>query len=146
VRQLSLVRKIDDIGKLKYQSTAPETAAVQATLGKILPRKPEDVAAVSQDLGYKNLPLSGQSAYTLYKGTSTPDTPGGYKGRVGLYEVFEITDLIQKLILKKATSAEIEIAAQSQGMINMRQDGYLKALDGRTTIEEINRVAAEDNA
>ena len=141
-----LVRKIDDIGKLKYQSTAPETAAVQATLGKILPRKPEDVAAVSQDLGYKNLPLSGQSAYTLYKGTSTPDTPGGYKGRVGLYEVFEITDLIQKLILKKATSAEIEIAAQSQGMINMRQDGYLKALDGRTTIEEINRVAAEDNA
>ncbi|MEI6756016.1 MAG: GspE/PulE family protein [bacterium] len=141
-----LVRKIDDSGKLKYQSTAPETAGVQATLGKILPRKPEDVAAVSQDLGYKSLPLSGQSAYTLYKGTSTPDTPGGYKGRVGLYEVFEITDLIQKLILKKATSAEIEIAAQSQGMINMRQDGYLKALDGRTSIEEINRVAAEDNA
>jgi len=141
-----LVRKIDETGKLKYQSTAAETAGVQATLGKILPRKPEDVAAVSQDLGYKNLPLSGQSAYTLYKGTDTPDTPGGYKGRVGLYEVFEITDLIQKLILKKATSAEIEIAAQSQGMINMRQDGYLKALDGRTTIAEINRVAAEDNA
>jgi type IV pilus assembly protein PilB len=141
-----LVRKIDETGKLKYQSTAAETAGVQSTLGKILPRKPEDVAAVSQDLGYKSLPLSGQSAYTLYKGTSTPDTPGGYKGRVGLYEVFEITDLIQKLILKKATSAEIEIAAQSQGMINMRQDGYLKALDGRTTIEEINRVAAEDNA
>ncbi len=141
-----LVRKIDESGKLKYQSTAPETAAIQATLGKILPRKPEDSAAVSQDLGYKNLPLGGQSAYTLYKGTDTPDTPGGYKGRVGLYEVFEITDLIQKLILKKATSAEIEIAAQSQGMINMRQDGYLKALDGRTTIEEINRVAAEDNA
>jgi type IV pilus assembly protein PilB len=141
-----LVRKIDETGKLKYQSTAAETAGVQATLGKILPRKPEDVAAVSQDLGYKNLPLSGQSAYTLYKGTDTPDTPGGYKGRVGLYEVFEITDLIQKLILKKATSAEIEIAAQSQGMINMRQDGYLKALDGRTSIEEINRVAAEDNA
>lgn len=141
-----LVRKIDDNGKLQYQSTAPETAAIQATLGKILPVKAEDVPAAAQDIGYKSLPLSGQSAYTLYKGTDTPDTPGGYKGRVGLYEVFEITDLIQKLILKKATSAEIEIAAQSQGMINMRQDGYLKALAGKTTIEEINRVAAEDNA
>lgn len=63
-----------------------------------------------------------------------------------MYEVFEITDTIQKLILRKATSAEIAAIAELEGMVNMRQDGYLKALDGRTTIEEINRVAAIDNA
>jgi type II secretory ATPase GspE/PulE/Tfp pilus assembly ATPase PilB-like protein len=46
--------------------------------------------------------------------------------------------------MKQATSNEIERAAKKEGMITMREDGYLKALDGRTTLNEINRVAAED--
>lgn len=141
-----LVRKIDDTGKNKYQSSPAETAAIQATIGKLLPKAPDQVATVSEDLGYKSLPLATQTAYTLYKGQDTPDTPGGFKGRLGLYEVFEITDTIQKLILRKATSAEIAAVAEVEGMVNMRQDGYLKVLDGRTTIEEVNRVAAVDNA
>ena len=65
---------------------------------------------------------------------------------MGLYEVFEVSEAIQALIMKRASSGEIEKAAQAQGMINMRQDGYLKVLDGMTTLEEVNRVAAEDNA
>ena len=141
-----LVRKIDDDIKMKYASSPAETAAIQATVGKLLPKAPDKVPSVSEDLGYKTLPLANQTAYTLYKGQDTPDTPGGFKGRLGLYEVFEITDTIQKLILRKATSAEIAAVAEVEGMVNTRQDGYLKALDGRTTIEEINRVAAIDNA
>ncbi|NDC21798.1 type II/IV secretion system protein [bacterium] len=141
-----LVRKIDESMKVKYASSPAETGAIQATVGKLLPKAPDKVPAVSEDLGYKTLPLASQTAYTLYKGQDTPDTPGGFKGRLGLYEVFEITDTIQKLILRKATSAEIAAVAEVEGMVNMRQDGYLKALDGRTTIEEINRVAAIDNA
>jgi type II secretory ATPase GspE/PulE/Tfp pilus assembly ATPase PilB-like protein len=65
---------------------------------------------------------------------------------MGLYEVFEISEAIQALIMKRATSTQIEQAAEAEGMINMRMDGYLKALDGRTTLAEVNRVAAEDNA
>ena len=65
---------------------------------------------------------------------------------MGLYEVFEITEEIQNLILKRSTSSEIQKMAQKQGMINMREDGYLKALQGMTTISEVNRVAAADNA
>ena len=65
---------------------------------------------------------------------------------MGLYEVFEVTEAIQALIMKRATSTTISKAAQSEGMINMRQDGYLKALAGITTLDEVNRVAAEDNA
>jgi type IV pilus assembly protein PilB len=141
-----LVRKIDDAIKTKYTSSPAETAAIQATIGKLLPKSPDNIPEVADDLGYKTLPLATQKAYTLYKGQDTPDTPGGFKGRLGLYEVFEITDTIQKLILRKATSAEIAAIAELEGMVNMRQDGYLKALDGRTTIEEINRVAAIDNA
>ncbi|MDB5171174.1 MAG: Type secretion system protein [Candidatus Saccharibacteria bacterium] len=141
-----LVRKISDVGKQTYESTEVEAAAVQAALRDLLPKTAEDVAAAAEDLGYKSLPLAGQTAYTLSKGTDSPDNPAGYKGRLGLYEVFEVSEAIQSLILKRATSSEIEKVAQAEGMITMRQDGYLKALDGRTTISEINRVAAEDNA
>jgi type IV pilus assembly protein PilB len=141
-----LVRRIADAGKQTYESTLPESQAVQATLAHLLPPTKEQVELFSQDMGFKDLPLLNQTAYTLAKGTDSPDTPGGYKGRVGLYEVFEITDAIQKLIMNQASSSEIERAAQAEGMITMRQDGYLKALDKRTTLAEVNRVAAEGNA
>lgn len=141
-----LVRRIADDAKESFQSDAAQTAAIHATLGNILPKTAQDVAAVSQDHGYQNLPLRTQNAYTLYKGQDTPETPGGYKGRMGLYEVFTISENIQNLILKRATSAEIQKMAQAEGMISMREDGYLKALAGYTTLEEVNRVAALDSA
>jgi len=141
-----LVRRIADPGKETYESSAAETAAIQATLGSLLPTDQSKAAAVAEDLGYKSLPLASQNAYTLAKGKDTTETPGGYKGRMGLFEVFEVSDAIQALIMKRATSTEISNEAQKQGMVTMRQDGYLKALDGRTTLQEVNRVAAEDNA
>jgi type IV pilus assembly protein PilB len=140
-----LVRRIGE-EKEEYKSTAAETEAINSTIGQLLPEKAEDVAKVSADLGYKSLPLRGQSAYTLFKGKDSPETPGGYKGRMGLYEVFAITEDIQNLILKRATSAEIQKAAVAQGMVTMRQDGYLKALAGQTTLAEVNRVAGTESA
>jgi type IV pilus assembly protein PilB len=141
-----LVRRIADTGKETYQSNAVEAEAVKQALGALLPQTAEQVAAVAQDLGYKSLPLANQTAYTLAKGTDSPDAPGGYRGRMGLYEVFQVSENIQGLIMKQSTSSQIAKAAEAEGMINMRQDGYLKALDGRTTLDEVNRVAAEDNA
>lgn len=126
-----------------YQSSTIETQAIQATVGHILPKTQADAVKVSQDLGYKDLPLSGQKAYTLVKGRDTPQTPRGYSGRAGLYEVMDVTEEAQRLIVKRATSSEIQELAVQQGMITMRQDGYLKALGGITTLEEVNRVAAD---
>ncbi|MDO8265480.1 MAG: GspE/PulE family protein [Candidatus Saccharibacteria bacterium] len=126
-----------------YKSSKAETDAIIKTLGPILPKTPEEVSRVSKELGYSNLPLANQNAYTLFKGRSTPENPDGFKGRMGLYEAFEVTDAIQDLILKRSTSSEIQRAAQAEGMITMRQDGYLKALSGLTTIAEVNRVAAD---
>lgn len=126
-----------------YQSNPIETQNILTTIGHLLPKTAADVAAVSQDLGYKDLPLAGQSAYTLVKGKDTPQTPRGYSGRAGLYEVMDVNTEIQNLIVARATSSEIQRLAVSQGMITMRQDGYLKALQGITTIEEVNRVAAD---
>ncbi|MFZ1258033.1 MAG: GspE/PulE family protein [Candidatus Saccharimonas sp.] len=126
-----------------YWSTPLETKSILDTVGHLLPRTKEEVATVSADLGYKDLPLAGQAAYTLVKGQDSVATPHGYSGRAGLYEVMDVTEEIQKLIVARATSAEIQRKAVEQGMITMRQDGYLKALQGITTLEEVNRVTSD---
>jgi type IV pilus assembly protein PilB len=141
-----LVRKIPEASRQTYQSNEVETAAIHTALGSLLPPSEAKVKEYAEDLGYKSLPLANQNAYTLTKGVDSPDAPGGYSGRLGLYEVFEVSEAIQSLIIKRSTSTEIERAAQKEGMVTMRQDGYLKALAGKTSIAEINRVAAEGNA
>ncbi|MBN9398368.1 type II secretion system protein E [Candidatus Saccharibacteria bacterium 47-87] len=137
-----LVRRVAD-RRETYQSSPIETQNIMATVGHLLPKTKEEVARVSADLGYKDLPLAGQSAYTLVRGIDTPQTPHGYSGRAGIYEVMDVNPDIQKLIISHATSNEIQQLAVSQGMITMRQDGYLKALSGVTTIEEVNRVTSD---
>ena len=126
-----------------YWSSPLETKSILETVGHLLPKTKEEVARVSADLGYKDLPLAGQTAYTLVKGHDTPSTPRGYSGRAGLYEVMDVSEEIQQLIVARATSAEIQRKAVEQGMITMRQDGYLKALQGITTLEEVNRVTSD---
>jgi len=140
-----LVRRLAK-GAVAYKSNAAETEAINATIGHLLPKTPEEVPVVSKDLGYSGLPLANQKAYTLFKPTTSSENPDGLKGRMGLYEVFDVTEEIQALILKRSTSLEIQKVAQSQGMVTMREDGYLKALTGMTTIAEVNRVAASDSA
>ncbi|MFZ1243136.1 MAG: ATPase, T2SS/T4P/T4SS family, partial [Candidatus Saccharimonas sp.] len=126
-----------------YWSTPLETKSIIDTVGHLLPKTKEEVARVSADLGYKDLPLAGQTAYTLVKGRDTPATPRGYSGRAGLYEVMDVSEEIQQLITNRSTSAEIQRKAVEQGMVTMRQDGYLKALQGVTTLEEVNRVTSD---
>lgn len=137
-----LLRRVSD-KRETYQSTPLETQNILATVGHLLPKTKEEVARVSADLGYKDLPLAGQSAYTLVRGIDTPQTPRGYSGRAGIYEVMDINPDIHKLIVNRATSSDIQKLAVSQGMITMRQDGYLKALTGITTLEEVNRVTSD---
>jgi type IV pilus assembly protein PilB len=126
-----------------YNSTPIETQNILTTVGHLLPTSKDQIATTAEDLGYQDLPLAGQNAYTLVTGKDTPQTPRGYQGRAGLYEVMDITEEIQNLIVTRATSAEIQRKAVEQGMVTMRQDGYLKALGGLTTLEEVNRVAAD---
>ncbi len=137
-----LVRRIST-KRETYQSSPIETQNLLSTIGYLLPKTKDEMAKVSQDLGYKDLPLSGQSAYTLARGIDSPQTPKGYSGRAGIFEVMDVNNDIQNLIVSRATSSEIQRMAVSQGMITMRQDGYLKALSGVTTMEEVNRVAAD---
>ncbi len=68
----------------------------------------------------------------------------GYKGRIGIYEVLGNSENIQKLIVAGSTSDEIQRQAMSEGMITMQLDGFIKALRGQTSVEEILRVTSED--
>ncbi len=86
----------------------------------------------------------------LYKGKGTVNGVAcescggsGYVGRLGVFEVFPVSDAISKLTLTRAPMSEIEKQALAEGMISMKQDGYLKALEAVTTIEEVLRVAQD---
>lgn len=67
----------------------------------------------------------------------------GYYGRVGIFEVLPVTDSIGKMILERKPASEIEKKAREEGMVTLKQDGYLKVLAGETSIEEVLRVAQE---
>lgn len=67
----------------------------------------------------------------------------GYKGRMGIYEVLSNSLTIQKLIVAGSTSDDIQTQAIKDGMITMQVDGFIKALRGQTTVEEILRVTSE---
>jgi type IV pilus assembly protein PilB len=137
-------RLVREIGGTQqpYDSSEAETATIKSVLSDVLPKTESQMSATANSLGYQALPLSGQNAYTLYKGVDSAKAPGGYKGRTGIYEVFNLDSKIEKLVVKRSASIEIQQAAREQGMLTMRQDGYLKALAGITTVDEVNRVAA----
>ena len=78
--------------------------------------------------------------FEVFKGKGCGTCNGtGYKGRVGLYEVMEITDEIRDLVLVGATAIEIKRKALEEGMITLRRSGLEKIKDGVTTIEEVLR-------
>ncbi|KKT76850.1 MAG: General secretory pathway protein E [Candidatus Nomurabacteria bacterium GW2011_GWA1_46_11] len=80
----------------------------------------------------------------LFKGEGCDDCGhSGYKGRVGIFEVLPVSEKIGRLILEHAPAQGIEKQAVEEGMITMKQDGYLKIVEGVTTIDEILRVAQE---
>lgn len=80
----------------------------------------------------------------LYRGKGCTECGGlGYLGRIGIYEVMSSSEKITRLILERKDEATIEKQAIMEGMITMKQDGYLKVLQGETTIEEVLRVAQE---
>lgn len=65
----------------------------------------------------------------------------GYMGRIAIYEVMPVSEKLSKLIIEKAAAAEIQKQAMDEGMLTMKQDGYVKVLEGITTMDEVVRVA-----
>lgn len=80
----------------------------------------------------------------FYKGAGCKECGNrGYRGRIGIYEVFEVTEAIAELIIKEATQEVLLQKAMESGMMTMVQDGLIKAKQGMTTIDEVLRVTKE---
>lgn len=108
---------------------------------------PEVIADIKDTLGPLldiHLKQKGitESQIQLYRARADrPSTENEFKGRIGVFEVLPISESISHMILERRSAQEIEKQAISEGMMLMKQDGYLKALEGITTIEEVLRVA-----
>lgn len=124
-----VVRKVNPELCEEYVPPAPLLDDIKKTLGPAL-----DVYLKEHNTTLENIKLRRPIA-------SLPAGESGYRGRIGIFEVMPITQAISKLILSKSPASSIEEAACKEGMLLMKQDGYLKALDGITSIEEVLRVA-----
>ncbi|PIR66534.1 MAG: hypothetical protein COU51_03275 [Parcubacteria group bacterium CG10_big_fil_rev_8_21_14_0_10_36_14] len=123
-----LIRKICPECKKEYQPSTEELNRVKDILSQI----PED-----------NKDRPDLTNLKFYKGAGcVACAEMGYKGRVGIYEIFVINKEVEQVILSAEISEyKMQEIAVKNGMITMAQDGLLKALDGITTIEEVFRVA-----
>ncbi len=119
-----ICRKICTECKEAYTPTPQMVAEIKAILGKFF--------------------VQPEGEVQLYRGKGCSECGGsGYSGRVGIYEVLPATDKIAHLVIQKSDADTIEKQAIEEGMVTMRQDGYLKVVQGITTIEEVLRVAQE---
>ena len=118
-----VVRKIHDKCKVSYVPDPKIVEDMKQVLGPLWPAGKET---------------------KLYKGQGDAECgDSGYLGRVGIFEVLPISEKISRLILQRSPASDIEKQAKEEGMVTLKQDGYLKALEGVTSIEEILRVAQE---
>jgi len=107
-------------------------------------------AHIDMDLMLKRLKeekiVDGKATWNtikFYRPVEGGECPDGYKGRIGIHEVLPLTDTIKDMIIRNATSDEIEAQGKKEGMMTMLEDGIFKAAQGRTTIEEVLRVISE---
>lgn len=86
-----------------------------------------------------------EGGYQLYKSAGCDYCSGvGYSGRIGIFEFLEVNDRIRDLVLKRTDASGIYRVAREQGMVNMFEDGIVKALAGLTSVEEVLRVTREN--
>lgn len=124
-----LTRKICEHCKVDYSATLEELA------------KLNEVLTAMQGFNFNQLLEKNGGSIKLYKGTGCPqcgDT--GYKDRIGIFEVFIMSDKISAMTISHESAQTIERQAVEEGMVTMMQDGFLKVLEGMTTIEEVLRV------
>lgn len=122
-----LVRRLDDSSKEEY---TPDEATVK-WVKEVLSDLPEGVEKPDLD------------NFKLWKPVSTSDSPFGYNGRIVLMEQLMMSEELQKYIrgdMTETNTETIEATAKAQGMVTLLQAGVLAALDGRTTLEEVNRA------
>lgn len=116
---------------------------IQAKIREVLDEVKENKVLMSKDPDVaKSIKILEQDKLILHKGQGC-DTCGqtGYKGRIGIFELLEMSEKLAALTVENSPADILERAGVEEGMITLLQDGYLRALEGITTLEEVMRVA-----
>jgi len=131
-----VLRKICDSCKTSYVPDATVVEDVKTILGGLYD------GWIKSNLESVELAKKNNAPFMLFKGKGCEKcNNSGFMGRTGIYEALRVTEKIAKLIMERADANSIEKVAMDDGMITMKQDGYLKVLEGITTMEEVIRVA-----
>jgi type IV pilus assembly protein PilB len=93
-------------------------------------------------LAEQGFPVEQLNKIKLFKPVGCQQCTGGYKGRVGIYEVIKISPTISSIIMEGGNSLDIAKQCQKEGYNNLRQSGLIKAMNGMTSLKEINRVTS----
>jgi type IV pilus assembly protein PilB len=131
-----LVRRLCEGIKIAYRLNEDEYREL---------KKGVDVPSIEEVLHREGILPTGQTLMDLtwYRPGSSADCPDGYRGRVAIAEVLEVTETIRQLIFRGANADEIRKAARSEGMLTIQESGFLAAARGITSIEEVLRAAKE---
>ena len=139
----SAVTRLVDMGVEPFLISATVTACLAQRLArKICPKckVPYEVPATElRKFGYR--PQSPDEVVTVYRGEGCEHCKRtGYKGRLGIYELMRVNDEIRELVVRHAPLADLREAAKANSMHELREDGWVKALNGLTTLDEVMRV------
>lgn len=122
-----VVRKICTHCRVEYAAPPEVAENIKSVLGKLLP-----------------VNTATSSTFKLFKGQGCVQCNNiGYLGRTGIFEFLVLSNKVAKLIIEHSSSSDIEKSAVEEGMVTMKQDGYLKVLEGVTALEEVLRVAQD---
>lgn len=131
-----LIRRLAD-SKEKYFLTKEELGQLEKIVDlDLILRTLKEEKIVDKGASWEKMPM--------YKPKPGGDTEDGYRSRIGIHEVLRVTPAIKDLIMKNATTQEVEDCAKKEGMLTMLEDGVFKAVQGITTIEEVLRVVSSD--
>lgn len=91
----------------------------------------------------EGFPESKIGTFKIFGPVGCENCKGGYKGRVGIYEVVKITPALQRIIMEEGNSIDIATQMRKDGFNDLRTSGLLKAMQGVTSLEEVNRVTKD---
>lgn len=132
---------VDDI--LKEFSDVPNFDIV-GYINQVIAKKKQNGENGASVMKEAKIGPDGKPEIYLYRGKGCDRCGGnGYSGRVGIFEVLDVTEKVGRMIMERVTADEILKEAKMGGMLTMVEDGYLKALEGITTLEEVMRVSRE---
>jgi type IV pilus assembly protein PilB len=109
---------------------------------RLCPKCREEEVLSEMQLAEQGFPADKLSEIKLFKPIGCSHCSGGYKGRVGIYEVIKISPTIASIIMEGGNSLDIAKQCQVEGYNNLRQSGLQKAMNGMTSLAEINRVTS----